>query len=67
MSASRESSSMAWSLPGTAPLTADVRQAYNPAYVGEVAAAASAPRATALDARKVIARRAAMLLTIIRS
>ncbi len=39
-------------------------EAYNPAYVGEVAAAASAPRATALDARKVIARRAAMLLQI---
>ena len=37
---------------------------YNPAYVGEVPAAASATCATALDVRKVIARRAAMLLQI---
>jgi propionate CoA-transferase len=40
---------------------------YNPAYVGEVtgaAGAADAAGATALDARKVIARRAAMLLMI---
>ena len=37
-------------------------EAYNPAYVGEVHAAASATPAAALDVRKVIARRAAMLL-----
>ena len=33
---------------------------YNPAYTGEVRAVSEAPGATALDARKVIARRAAM-------
>jgi len=37
---------------------------YNPAYAGEVRVASSAASATALDARKVIARRAAMLLKI---
>ena len=37
---------------------------YNPAYAGEVRVASEAPGATALDARKVIARRAAMLLKI---
>ena len=37
---------------------------YNPAYAGEVRAASHGPGATALDARKVIARRAAMLLKI---
>ena len=39
-------------------------EAYNPAYDGEVPAAAGATCATALDVRKVIARRAAMLLQI---
>ena len=39
-------------------------EAYNPAYVGEVRVEASATGATALDVRKVIARRAAMLLKI---
>ena len=37
---------------------------YNPAYAGEVRVASDATGATALDARKVIARRAAMLLKI---
>ncbi|MGO9889958.1 MAG: acyl CoA:acetate/3-ketoacid CoA transferase [Solirubrobacteraceae bacterium] len=37
-------------------------EAYNPAYAGEVRVVSEAPDATALDARKVIARRAAMLL-----
>ena len=39
-------------------------EGYNPAYVGEVRVQATATAATALDARKVIARRAAMLLKI---
>ena len=39
-------------------------EGFNPAYVGEVPVAASATGATALDARKVIARRAATLLKI---
>ena len=37
-------------------------EAYNPAYTGEVRVVWEAPEATALNARKVIARRAAMLL-----
>jgi propionate CoA-transferase len=37
---------------------------FNPAYTGEAGVAAEATVATALDARKVIARRAAMLLKI---
>jgi propionate CoA-transferase len=37
---------------------------YNPAYAGEVRVVSEATGATALDARKVIARRAAMLLKI---
>jgi propionate CoA-transferase len=37
---------------------------YNPAYVGEVSARVKATGTTPLDARKVIARRAAMLLKI---
>jgi propionate CoA-transferase len=37
-------------------------EAYNPAYVGEVRAEVNATGVTALDARKVIARRAAMQL-----
>ena len=37
---------------------------YNPAYTGEVRVAPEATGTTALDARKVIARRAAMLLKI---
>ena len=37
-------------------------EGYNPAYVGEVRVASDATGATALDARKVIARRAAMFL-----
>ena len=37
-------------------------EGYNPAYAGEVRVAPEATGATALDARKVIARRAAMLL-----
>ncbi len=39
-------------------------EAYNPAYSGEVWAGSDAPEAMTLDARKVIARRAAMLLKI---
>ena len=39
-------------------------EAYNPAYVGEVPVELNAMGATALDVRKVIARRAAMLLKI---
>jgi propionate CoA-transferase len=39
-------------------------EGYNPAYAGEVRVASEATGATALDARKVIARRAAMLLKI---
>ena len=39
-------------------------EGYNPAYAGEVRAVSEATGATALDARKVIARRAAMLLKI---
>jgi propionate CoA-transferase len=39
-------------------------EAYNPAYVGEVRVEVNATGVTALDARKVIARRAAMLLKI---
>ena len=37
-------------------------EGYNPAYAGEVRVVSEATGATALDARKVIARRAAMLL-----
>jgi propionate CoA-transferase len=39
-------------------------ETYNPAYAGEVRAASHGPSPAALDARKVIARRAAMLLKI---
>ena len=39
-------------------------EGYNPAYAGEVRVVSEATGATALDARKVIARRAAMLLKI---
>jgi propionate CoA-transferase len=39
-------------------------EAYNPAYSGEVRASSDAPEAMTLDARKVIARRAAMPLKI---
>jgi propionate CoA-transferase len=39
-------------------------EAYNPAYVGEVRVEGNPTGVTALDARKVIARRAAMLLKI---
>jgi len=39
-------------------------EAYNPAYVGEAPVAGNTMGATALDVRKVIARRAAMLLKI---
>jgi propionate CoA-transferase len=39
-------------------------EAYNPAYVGEVRVEVNVTGVTALDARKVIARRAAMLLKI---
>ena len=39
-------------------------EAYNPAYSGEVRVASAASGATTLDARRVIARRAAMLLRI---
>ncbi len=39
-------------------------EGYNPAYAGEVRVDVSAAGATALDVRKVIARRAAMLLKI---
>jgi propionate CoA-transferase len=39
-------------------------EGYNPAYVGEVRVVSEATGVTALDARKVIARRAAMLLKI---
>jgi propionate CoA-transferase len=39
-------------------------EAYNPAYVGEARVEVNATGVTALDARKVIARRAAMLLKI---
>jgi propionate CoA-transferase len=37
---------------------------YNPAYAGELRVVSDAPQSAALDARKVIARRAAMLLKI---
>jgi propionate CoA-transferase len=39
-------------------------EGYNPAYTSEVRGVSEATATTALDARKVIARRAAMLLTI---
>ena len=39
-------------------------RSYNPAYAGEVRVGVGRAGATALDARKVIARRAAMLLKI---
>jgi propionate CoA-transferase len=39
-------------------------EGYNPAYTGEVRVVSEAASTTALDARKVIARRAAMLLKI---
>ena len=39
-------------------------ETYNPAYVGDVRVEVNQTEATALDARKVIARRAAMLLKI---
>ncbi len=49
---------------GTADHMQTFAETYNPAYSGEVRVGSEVPAATTLDARKVIARRAAMLLKI---